>query len=125
MPSARGYAATAPDAPLSPYQLERREVGPCDVQIEILFCGVCHSDLHMARSDWWQTPYPLVPGHEFAGVISEVGRDVSGWQVGQRVTTPFVLGCGGCEFCRAGDAQVNLADINRAARLISLAQRVI
>jgi alcohol dehydrogenase (NADP+) len=72
LPAAHGYAATAPDAPLSPLRFERREVRPNDVQIEILFCGVCHSDLHMARGEWGAVPRPLVPGHEIVGCVTAV-----------------------------------------------------
>jgi len=63
----RAYAAQSPAAKLAPFQIERRELRPRDVQLEILFCGVCHSDIHMARNEWKQTSYPVVPGHEIVG----------------------------------------------------------
>jgi len=106
MPSAHGYAATAPDQPLSPLAFERREVGPCDVQIEILYCGVCHSDLHMARSEWGQTPYPLVPGHEIVGRVVAVGDEVSAFAVGDRAGVGCMVGsCQECDECAAGFEQ--------------------
>ncbi|WKG05306.1 zinc-dependent alcohol dehydrogenase family protein [Mycolicibacterium sp. HK-90] len=75
------------------------------VVIEVAATGVCRSDWHAWRGHD-PVALPIVPGHEFAGTIAAVGSAVSGWQVGDRVTTPFVLGCGRCEFCRGGDAQV-------------------
>ncbi|MDF1900026.1 zinc-dependent alcohol dehydrogenase family protein [Mycolicibacterium smegmatis] len=75
------------------------------VLVQVAATGVCRSDWHAWRGHD-PVQLPIIPGHEFAGVIAAVGADVSGWQVGDRVTTPFVLGCGRCEFCRAGDAQV-------------------
>ena len=59
----RGYAATGPDAPLGPFDFARREPGPRDVLIEILYCGICHSDIHQARNEWDNSTYPMVPGH--------------------------------------------------------------
>ena len=67
------YAAQAPDAALSPYTVTRREPGPHDVDIDILFCGVCHSDLHTARNEWGGTTYPVVPGHEIIGRVLRTG----------------------------------------------------
>ncbi len=78
---------------------------PDGVIVDVAATGVCRSDWH-AWKGHEPVVLPHIPGHEFAGVISQVGSSVRGWRVGQRVTTPFVLGCGQCEFCRAGDAQV-------------------
>ena len=64
------------------WQFERREVGPRDVQIEILYCGVCHSDLHMVRNEWGGATYPVVPGHEIVGRVTKVGSDVKGFKSG-------------------------------------------
>src|SRR5207253_9375680 len=71
----KAYAAQAPDTPLAPFQIERRALRPHDVQVEILYSGVCHSDLHMVRNEWGQTIYPVVPGHE----RSEERRGGRGW----------------------------------------------
>ena len=68
-----GYAANSATSPLAPFSFERRDPGPQDVQIEILYCGVCHSDLHTARNEWTNTTYPVVPGHEIVGRVSKVG----------------------------------------------------
>ena len=74
MITTRGYAAQNATSPLTPFTFERREPGPHDVQIEILYCGVCHSDLHQARNDWGGSMYPMVPGHEIVGRVTRVGR---------------------------------------------------
>ena len=79
------YAAQAPDTPLAPLQIQRREPRPEDVQIEILYCGVCHSDIHMARNEWGQTIYPVVPGHEIVGRVTAVGDDVTNFKNGDLV----------------------------------------
>ena len=78
----RAYAAQSPDAKLGPFQIERRELRPRDVQFEILFCGVCHSDVHMARNEWKQTIYPVVPGHEIVGRVTAVGDKVTKFKAG-------------------------------------------
>ena len=67
------YAALSPSSALAPFQIERRELRPHDVRIEILYSGVCHSDIHMARNEWKQTIYPVVPGHEIVGRVTAVG----------------------------------------------------
>ncbi len=67
MTQVKGYAAETANAPLTPFNFERREVGPHDVQIEILFCGVCHSDVHQVRDEWGGSIFPMVPGHEIVG----------------------------------------------------------
>ena len=73
---------SAADKPLGPLEIQRRDVGPNDVRIDILFCGVCHSDLHMARNEWGGTNYPVVPGHEIVGRVAQVGADVKKFKVG-------------------------------------------
>src|SRR4051794_30293015 len=75
--TARAVGTFAPDAPLGPLEIERRALGPKDVRIHIKFCGICHSDIHFARGEWGEVPYPAVPGHEIAGVVAEVGSDVT------------------------------------------------
>ena len=78
----KGYGATSAEVPVAPIVFERREVGPHDVQIDIEYCGVCHSDLHTARNDWGFTSYPAVPGHEIVGKITKVGSNVTKFKVG-------------------------------------------
>ena len=80
-----GYAAHSSTSPLQPFSFERRTPGPKDVQIEILYCGVCHSDLHTARNEWRNTTYPVVPGHEIVGRVTEVGAAVTKFKVGDIV----------------------------------------
>lgn len=81
--STKGYAAHAAQEPLKPFSFERRDPTPNDVQIEILFCGVCHSDIHIARNEWGgTTSYPCVPGHEIVGRVVKVGRDVKKFKEG-------------------------------------------
>ena len=103
MPLARAYAAHDKSSPLVPFAVERREPGPDDVQIEILFCGVCHSDLHTVRSEWAGTLYPCVPGHEIVGRVAAVGRNVRGFAVGDRAGVGCMVdSCRTCPSCRAG-----------------------
>jgi len=99
--SVKAYGAYAADKPLEPMDIERREPGDHDVQIEIAYCGVCHSDLHTVRSEWGGTKYPCVPGHEIVGHITAVGADVTGFSVGDTVG----VGClvGSCQHCHACD----------------------
>jgi alcohol dehydrogenase (NADP+) len=97
------YGAYAADKPLEPIAIERREPGPRDVQIEIAFCGVCHSDLHTVRSEWGGTLYPCVPGHEIVGKVSAVGAEVSGFQVGDTVGVGCMVdSCQHCPSCAEG-----------------------
>jgi uncharacterized zinc-type alcohol dehydrogenase-like protein len=101
--STKAYSATAATAPLAPATIERREPLPTDVQIEILYCGVCHSDLHFARNDWGFTAYPAVPGHEIIGRVTKVGSGVKRFKVGDTVGVGcFVESCRTCPSCRAG-----------------------
>ncbi len=74
MPKTTGYAATSPTSPLSLFKFERREPGPADVEIDIMYCGICHSDIHTVRSEWAGTQYPCVPGHEIVGRVTRVGK---------------------------------------------------
>ena len=73
----RGYAAASARSPLAPFEFERRAAGPKDVHIDILFCGVCHSDLHQARDEWGGSLFPMVPGHEIVGRVKQVGAEVN------------------------------------------------
>ena len=83
--STKGYATHGAHEPLKPFSFERRDPMPGDVQIEILFCGVCHSDLHIARNEWGSTTYPCVPGHEIVGRVGKVGREVKTFKEGDLV----------------------------------------
>src|SRR4051794_31696065 len=104
--AARAYGAPAADAPLEPLQIERRAVGPKDVRIDIKFCGICHSDIHFTRGEWGKIPYPAIPGHEIAGVVAEVGAEVSKFSAGDRVGVGcMVNSCRECENCQKGDEQ--------------------
>src|ERR1051325_8207908 len=82
---ARAYGAPAATAPLEPLQIDRRALGPKDVRIDIKFCGICHSDIHFTRGEWGEVPYPAISGHEIAGIVAEVGGEVTGFAVGDRV----------------------------------------
>ena len=99
----KGYAAHASDEPLKPFSFERRDPTASDVQIEILFCGVCHSDLHIARNEWGFTTYPIVPGHEIVGRVVKVGRDVKKFAEGDMAAVGCMVDSDRtCENCRAG-----------------------
>src|SRR2546428_6813263 len=80
--STPAYGAVRAGAPLGPLTIERREVGPRDVLVDILYCGVCHSDIHQARAEWGDAIFPMVPGHEIVGRIERGGSQVSKFQVG-------------------------------------------
>ncbi|QRI77904.1 MULTISPECIES: NAD(P)-dependent alcohol dehydrogenase [Rhodococcus] len=100
------YAASSASAPLAPTVIERRDVGPNDVLIEIKYAGICHSDIHTVRGDWGPQPYPLVPGHEIVGLVAEVGADVTRHRVGDRVGVGCMVdSCRECVNCRNGDEQ--------------------
>ncbi|MFF8384280.1 NAD(P)-dependent alcohol dehydrogenase [Streptomyces kanasensis] len=97
------YAAPAPKAPLERTTVPRRAVGEHDVLIEIRYAGICHSDIHQARDGWGQGIYPMVPGHEIAGVVTGVGPSVTRFRVGDRVGVGcFVDSCRECAYCRQG-----------------------
>jgi uncharacterized zinc-type alcohol dehydrogenase-like protein len=100
------YAAPAAGAPLVLTTVERRDVGPDDVLIEIEYAGICHSDIHTVRGDWGPQPFPVVPGHEIVGVVTQAGDRVTRHKVGDRVGVGcMVNSCGECENCRRGDEQ--------------------
>jgi uncharacterized zinc-type alcohol dehydrogenase-like protein len=101
-----GYAATSPESPLVPYEYDCRDLRDYDVAIEILYSGVCHSDLHTARNDWGWTVYPTVPGHEIVGRVVEVGTGVDRYQVGQIVAVGCMVdSCQSCSHCHSGEEQ--------------------
>src|SRR5438132_621842 len=100
------YAAFTATEPLAPFNFERREVGPRDVQFEILFCGVCHSDLHTVRSEWAGTVYPCVPGHEIVGKVTRVGNQVKTFKAGDLAAVGCLVdSCRTCPSCREGFEQ--------------------
>ena len=100
------YIAPAADRPLEPTTIERRDLGPNDVSIDIAFAGICHSDIHTARDEWGGTRFPVVPGHEIAGTVAAVGESVTRYAVGDRVGVGcFVDSCRECEPCRLGEEQ--------------------
>lgn len=102
----QGYAAHAPDQPLAPFAFERHDLRPDDVEIDILFCGVCHSDIHHARNDWGGETYPIVPGHEIIGRVLRVGSEVTRFAEGQTVGVGCLVdSCGHCRECEHGLAQ--------------------
>ena len=106
MLNTQGYAAKSPSSDLEPFAFERREPGPDDVVIEILYCGVCHSDIHQARNEWGNSIYPMVPGHEIVGRTTGVGSNVTRFRVGDLAGVGcFVDSCRVCENCRDGFEQ--------------------
>ena len=97
----KAFGTQALDAPLKQMNIERREVTPKDIEIEILYCGVCHSDLHTARNDWGGTIYPAVPGHEIVGKVTKVGNEVTKLKVGDLAAVGCLVdSCRECESCK-------------------------
>jgi alcohol dehydrogenase (NADP+) len=106
MRSITAYATPAAKAPFAKTTIERRDLGPHDVLIKIAFAGICHSDIHTAREEWGEAIFPLVPGHEIAGTIEEVGSEASKYTVGDRVGVGCMVdSCRECENCKAGQEQ--------------------
>jgi alcohol dehydrogenase (NADP+) len=103
MTTVSAYAATSATEPLIKTTITRRDPGPHDVAIDIKFAGICHSDIHTAKSEWGKSNYPVVVGHEIAGVVSEVGAEVTTHKVGDQVGVGCMVdSCGQCSSCRAG-----------------------
>ncbi|WLT33453.1 NAD(P)-dependent alcohol dehydrogenase [Geothrix sp. PMB-07] len=101
MTLAKAYAAFAANTPLGPYEVERRAVGPQDVQIEIAYCGICHSDLHQVRDEWKGAKFPMVPGHEIVGRVTAVGAEVKRFQVGDLAGVGCLVdSCRTCPSCQ-------------------------
>ncbi|KAJ4836192.1 hypothetical protein Tsubulata_013729 [Turnera subulata] len=95
-----GWAARDQSGVLSPFKFSRRATGEKDVQFKVLYCGMCHSDLHMVKNEWGNTQYPLVPGHEIVGIVTEVGSKVEKYKVGDRVGVGCMVGsCRSCDSC--------------------------
>ena len=106
MTTVKAYGAQRADAPLAPLKIERRAPGPKDVEIEILYCGVCHSDLHTAKNDWKHTLYPCVPGHEIVGRVIAIGERVNKFKVGDLAGVGCMVdSCGHCHPCQEGEEQ--------------------
>src|SRR5258708_2258591 len=103
---AKAYAAKDKDSKLAPWNFERREIGPHDVHIRILYCGVCHSDIHQITDDWGDGIFPMVPGHEIVGRVINVGSHVNKFKVGELAGVGNMVDtCGKCGNCRKGDEQ--------------------
>ena len=97
------FAAFSGDTPLAAHTITRRAPGPTDVAIDIVYCGVCHSDLHFVKGDWGPIPYPAIPGHEIVGHVTAVGSDVTGFKVGDTVGVGCMVdSCRTCPSCREG-----------------------
>jgi len=102
----KAYAAQSATSPLAPHEITRRDLHPDDVQMEILFCGVCHSDLHTARNEWKGAQYPCVPGHEIVGRVTAVGEAVKNFRVGDLAAVGCMVdSCGQCSPCGEGEEQ--------------------
>lgn len=102
-----GYAAQSAGAPLAPFRFERRDLRPTDVAMDILYCGICHSDLHQVRNDWGGGMYPMVPGHEIVGRVTSVGSAVTRHKVGDAVAVGCMVdSCQHCDQCRKGEEQL-------------------
>jgi len=103
MIEAKAYAAQSPTTDLAPWNFERREVGPHDVQIEILYCGVCHSDLHQIKNDWFPGIFPMVPGHEIVGRVIKTGNHVKKFKTNDLAGVGCLVdSCQECENCKQG-----------------------
>ncbi len=99
----RGYAAKSPTSILEPFTFDRRDPGPHDVLVEILYCGICHSDIHQARDEWGGSIFPMVPGHEIVGRVARVGSQVTRFKVGELAGVgTMVDSCRVCESCKEG-----------------------
>jgi uncharacterized zinc-type alcohol dehydrogenase-like protein len=102
-----GYAAQSPGSPLAPFSFERRALRANDVAMEVLYCGVCHTDLHFTRNDWGRTMYPVIPGHEIVGRVIEIGSDVKSYKVGDTVAVGCMVdSCLECDQCRRAEEQL-------------------
>src|ERR1700676_1604518 len=106
MTAAKGYAAQDKTTPLAPFAFDRRDPLPNDIAIDILYCGVCHSDLHMARNEWGNAVYPMVPGHEIAGKVPFRGADVTKFKAGDIAAIGVLVdSCRECAKCNIGEEQ--------------------
>ncbi len=102
----RGYVAMHAKAPLQPYKFERRELRAADIALTITFAGICHSDIHQARDEWGESIFPMVPGHEIVGIVTEVGPSVTKFKIGDRAGVGvFIDSCRICKNCLDGEQQ--------------------
>ncbi len=102
----KAFGAIGAEVPLQGMEIERREVGNKDVAFEVLYCGICHSDLHAVRNDWGGTTYPIVPGHEIVGRVVKVGEDVTNFRIGDVVAVGCIVdSCHECAYCKEGQEQ--------------------
>src|SRR5215471_15184083 len=103
MPNAKAYSAASATSPLAPSSIVRRDPTEDDVAIEILYCGVCHSDLHQVRNEWKNSVYPVVPGHEIVGRVTGTGKNVKKFKKGDLAAVGCMVGsCRECVNCRRG-----------------------
>lgn len=106
MMNVKARAVNGPDSEFFATEIQRRDLDKHDVLIEIKYAGICHSDIHTAREEWGPVDYPLVPGHEIAGIVKEVGPDVTKYKVGDRVGVGCMVdSCGECENCKNDEEQ--------------------
>jgi uncharacterized zinc-type alcohol dehydrogenase-like protein len=104
MPASKGYGTPNAQSPLAPYNFTRREPGPTEIVVDTLFCGVCHSDLHMVRNEWGQSIYPLVPGHEIVGHVTAIGSAVTKFKVGGIAAIGVIVdSCRKCAPCKRSE----------------------
>ncbi len=102
----KGYAAQSAETELAPWNFDRKDVGPHDVLIDIAYCGVCHTDVHLTRNEWFPGLFPMVPGHEIVGIISQVGSHVTKFKTGDRAAIGVMVdSCRTCEDCQNGQEQ--------------------
>src|ERR1700684_1479825 len=106
MIQSKGYAAQTFESNLAPWNFERRDVGPHDVQLEIIYCGVCHSDIHQVRNEWFPGIFPMVPGHEIVGRVARVGAAVTTFRVGDTAGVGCMVdSCRQCASCKDDEEQ--------------------
>lgn len=102
----KAYAAPNAESPLAPWAFERRDLGPRDIQIEIAYCGVCHTDIHLTRNEWGEGIFPMVPGHEIVGIVAAVGSEVTKFKKGDRAGVGVMVdSCRECDDCKSGHEQ--------------------
>jgi uncharacterized zinc-type alcohol dehydrogenase-like protein len=107
MKQVSAYGVTGAEASVAPLKIDRRDLGPTDIQMEILYCGICHSDIHQARNEWGNSIYPMVPGHEIVGKVTAVGSDVRSFKAGDIAGVGCLVdSCRECAYCKEGDEQL-------------------